>query len=241
LGKLGAARERILLIDNDSIFLNEVNQRLQSVGFEVITAENGNTGLKKLYSGRPDLVLLGLTLPDMDGWEVCRRIREMTDIPVIISTSAGQKSDVLKGFSLGADDFVNKQPDFPELIARIGAILRRSTSSRNDAKPDVLYHMDIEIRLRSHQVFVRGNLVKLSPIEYKLLTCLLENRGWLMTHEELLRKVWGPDYINDRNFVKLYIRYLRQKIERDPAQPQLILTERGIGYRFATEVKEPVG
>jgi two-component system KDP operon response regulator KdpE len=98
----------------------------------------------------------------------------------------------------------------------------------------------MEIDWRSHQVYIRGHLVKLSPTEFKLLTCLIENRGWLVTHEELLRKVWGPDYISDKSFVKLYIRYLRQKIEKDPSRPQLILTERGIGYRFSTQVKEPV-
>ncbi len=231
-------KEKILIIDDDAEFLNQAHERLQSSGYEVILAESGPSGLRKLFSNRPDLVLLDTVLPEMDGWEVCRRIRDMSDIPVIMLTFNAQKSDILKGFSLGADDFVNKPPDFLELTARVGAVLRRSISGKREERPSTFRYQDIEVDWRSHEVFIRGNSVKLSPTEFKLLTCLIENRGWLVSHEELLRKVWGPDYINDRSFVKLYIRYLRQKIEKDPSRPQLILTERGVGYRFSTQVKE---
>ena len=233
-------KEKVLVIDDDAGFLEQSRQWLQNAGYEVFTAENGTAGLRKLFTGRPDIILLDLSLPEMDGWEVCRRIRDMSDTPVIMITTNGQKSDILKGFSLGADDFVGKPPDFPELIARIGAVLRRSLSIRREDKPAIFHHPEIEIDWRSHQVYIRGQLVKLSPTEFKLLSCLIENRGWLVTHEELLRKVWGPDYITDKSFVKLYIRYLRQKIEKDPSRPQLILTERGIGYRFSTQIKEPI-
>lgn len=237
---LHITKEKILVIDNDNDFLNQAHQWLQNAGYEVILAENGLAGLRRLYTSHPDLVLLNLSLPEMDGWEVCRRIRDMSDVPIIMLTLNVQKADILKGFSLGADDFVNKPPDFPELIARVGAVLRRSISIKRDEKPSTFHHPGLEIDWRSHQVFIRGKLVKLSPTEFKLLTCLIENRGWLVTHEELLRKVWGPDYIGDKSFVKLYVRYLRQKIEQDPGRPQLILTERGIGYRFATQTKEVV-
>jgi DNA-binding response OmpR family regulator len=235
---LNANREKILIIDDDSAFLRQSQEWLQKVGYDVIFAENGTAGLRGLFSGRPDLVLLDVTLPEMDGWEICRRIRDMSDVPIIMLTTNGQKSDVLKGFSLGADDFVNKPPDFRELIARVGAVLKRSAAAKHEDKPTTFYHPEIEVNWRSHQVFIRGKAVKLSPTEFKLLTCLIENRGWLVTHEELLRKVWGPDYINDKSFVKLYVRYLRQKIEKDPSRPQLILTERGIGYRFSTQMAE---
>jgi two-component system, OmpR family, KDP operon response regulator KdpE len=240
MAMLHTIKEKILVIDDDAVFLNQAHEWLQNAGYEVIVAENGTAGLRRLFTSRPDLVLLDISLPEMDGWEVCRRIRDMSDVPVIMLTMNGQKSEVLKGFSLGADDFVSKPPDFPELIARMGAVLRRSTSIKRDEKPSTFHHPEMEIDWRSHQVYIRGQLVKLSPTEFKLLTCLIENRGWLVTHEELLRKVWGPDYISDKSFVKLYIRYLRQKIEKDPSRPQLILTERGIGYRFSTQVKEPV-
>jgi DNA-binding response OmpR family regulator len=237
---LDTVKEKILVIDDDVTFLDQAREWLQKSGYEVMTAENGTAGLRRLFTGRPDLVLLDISLPEMDGWEVCRRIRDMSDVPIIMLTVNGQKSDVLKGFSIGADDFVNKPPEYPELIARLGAVLRRSTSIKRDEKPSTFHHPELEVDWRSHQVYVRGHLVKLSPTEFKLLTCLIENRGWLVTHEELLRKVWGQDYIGDKNFVKLYIRYLRQKIEKDPSQPQLIVTERGIGYRFSTQIKEPV-
>ena len=232
------ARQNILIIDDDAALLGQVNSWMQNAGYEVITAESGMVGLRKLFTSRPDLVLLDTSLPEIDGWEVCRRIRDMSDIPIIMLTSNSRKSDILKGFSLGADDLMIKPPDFPELIARIGAILRRATTVSREDKPSVFRHPEMEVDWRSHQVYIRGQQVKLSPTEFKLLTCLIENRGWLVTHEELLRKVWGPDYISDKSFVKLYVRYLRQKIERDPSHPQLILTERGIGYRFSTQVKE---
>jgi two-component system, OmpR family, KDP operon response regulator KdpE len=238
---LRMVKEKVLVIDDDTAFLNQSQDWLQNAGYEVATAENGTAGLRRLFTGRPDILLLDVSLPEMDGWEVCRRIRDMSDIPVILMASNGYKTDILKGFSLGADDFITKPPDFPELIARMGAVLRRSISIKKEDKPSTFHHPEMEIDWRSHQVFIRGQQVKLSPTEFKLLTCLIENRGWLVTHEELLRKVWGPDYVSDKSFVKLYVRYLRQKIEKDPSRPQLIMTERGIGYRFSTQVKEPIG
>jgi two-component system KDP operon response regulator KdpE len=235
---LSNGKDKILIIDDDIEFLNQAQTWLEKVEYEVITSGNGVSGLRNLFMGRPDLVILDVTLPEMDGWEVCRRIRDISDVPIIMLTTDGQKADILKGFSLGADDFVNKPPDFLELIARVGAILKRSGSVQHEEKPGTFHHPEIEIDWRSHQVFIRGKQVKLTPTEYKLLSCLVENRGWLVTHEELLRKVWGLDYINDKSFVKLYIRFLRQKIEKDPSRPQLILTERGIGYRFSTQMSE---
>ncbi len=230
-------KEIVLVIDSDVNFLTQTGEQLQSAGYDAITAENGTAGLRQLFLNRPDLVLLNVRLPELDGWEVCTRIRDMSDTPIIIMTENVQKQDVLKGFSLGADDFINKPPDFTVLIARIGAVLRRYSSARRQDKPSTFHHPDLEVDWRSHQVFIHGKLIKFSPIEFKLLSCLIENRGWLVTHEELLKKVWGPDYISDRGFVKLYIWYLRQKIEKDPGRPQLILTERGIGYRFSTQSK----
>jgi two-component system, OmpR family, KDP operon response regulator KdpE len=237
---LSPVKEKILIIEDDAAFMDQARQWLQDAGYDLVTADNSTSGLRRLYSSQPDLVLLDLSLPVMDGWEVCKRIREISDIPIIMLNSCWQKSDILKGFSLGADDFVAKPPDHAELIARLGAVLRRSTSMKRDDRPAIFHHPEIEVDWRSHQVYIRGQLVKLSPTEFKLLTCLIEARGWLVTHEELLRKVWGPDYISDRSFVKLYIRYLRQKIEKDPSKPQLIVTERGIGYRFSTQIKEAV-
>jgi DNA-binding response OmpR family regulator len=230
----GNMREKILVIDDDMELLGLTQMWLQNAGYDAVTAEDGSVGLRRVYSSRPDLVLLDVNMPRMDGWEVCRRIRDMSEIPVIMVTVNGQKADRLKGFNLGADDYITKPFDFLEMVARVGAVLRRSGTARQQEKKGTFHHGHLEMDWRSRQVYVRGERVKLSPTEYKLLLCLVENRGWVVTHEELLRKAWGPNYIGDRSFVKLYVRYLRRKIETEPNRPEYILTERGIGYRFAT-------
>jgi two-component system KDP operon response regulator KdpE len=231
-------REKILIVEDDSEFLNLTNTWLQNAGYEIITAGDRAEGMRRVYSSRPDLVLLDANIPKMDGWEVCRRIRDMSDIPVLMVTVNGQKSDRLKGFTLGADDYITKPVDFHELIARIQAVLRRSGSAKHEDKHSTFNNGDIEIDWGSRQVWVRGKRVKLSPTEFKIISCLIKNRGWIVTHEQLLEKAWGPNYIGDKSFVKLYIRYLRQKIEENPHKPQIIMTERGVGYYFAIKNEE---
>ena len=226
-------REKILLVDDDSEFAELARVWLQKAGYEVLTAEDGKAGLRRVFSSRPNLVLLDANMPEMDGFEVCHRIRIMSDIPVIMVTVNGQTSDLLRGFDLGADDYMTKPVDFAELVARVAAILRRCSSEMQEEETTESFHDgELEIDWRSHQVYVRGKSVKLSPTEFNLLSCLIKNRGWIVTHEQLLQKVWGPNYVGDKSFVKLYIRYLRQKIEENPHSPQLILTERGVGYRL---------
>jgi two-component system KDP operon response regulator KdpE len=226
-------REKILLVEDDAEFRNLTQTWLQNAGYEVITASDGSEGLRRVYSSRPDVVILDANIPKMDGWEVCRRIREMSDIPVLMVTVNGQKADRLKGFTLGADDYLTKPVDFHELIARLQAILRRSGPTTQEDKPTTFRNDEIEVDWRSRQVWVRGKRVKLSPTEFRMFSCLVKNRGWIVTHEQLLEKAWGPNYIGDKSFVKLYIRYLRQKIEKNPHKPQMIMTERGVGYFFA--------
>ncbi len=229
-------KEKILLIDDDAEFLDLAQTWLQDAGYDTVTAENGAAGMRRVYSSRPDLVLLDVNMPQLNGWEVCNQIRGMSDIPVIMLTVNRQKDELLKGFGLGADDYITKPLDFYELIARMDAILRRSGVAGRKDKPSTFRQGEIEVDWSGHQVYVSGDLVKLSPTEFRLLACLIENRGWIVPHEELLRKAWGPNYIGDRSFVKLYIRYLRQKIEKEPSKPRFILTARGIGYRFSTQV-----
>lgn len=231
-------REKVLLIEDDIEFINLTRTWLHNAGYEVFTACDGVEGMRRVFSSRPDIVLLDANIPKMDGWEVCRRIRDMSDIPVLMVTVNDQKSDRLKGFSMGADDYVAKPVDFHELIARIQAILRRSRSTTLDNKSSTFNNGDIEVDWGSRQVWVRGQRVKLSPTEFKIMSCLIKSRGWIVTHEQLLEKAWGPNYIGDKSFVKLYIRYLRQKIERDPHKPQIIMTERGVGYYFAVQNEE---
>jgi two-component system KDP operon response regulator KdpE len=228
-------REKILLIEDDIEFINLTRTWLHNAGYEVFTAGDGVEGMRRVFSSRPDIVLLDANIPKMDGWEVCRRIRDMSDIPVLMVTVNGQKSDKLKGFNMGADDYLAKPVDFHELIARVQAILRRTRSSTHDNKDSAFNNGDIEVDWGSRQVWVRGQRVKLSPTEFKIMSCLIKSRGWIVTHEQLLEKAWGPNYIGDKSFVKLYIRYLRQKIERDPHKPQIIMTERGVGYYFAMQ------
>jgi DNA-binding response OmpR family regulator len=228
-------RGKILQIEDDVEFLNLTRKWLESAGYEVLTAEDGVEGIRRVYSNRPNLVLLDANVPKMDGWEVCRRIRDMSEIPVLMLTVCSQKTDRLKGFDLGADDYITKPVDFPELVARVQAVLRRADSAQQDDGPSVFHDGEIEVEWRSRQVWVRGKRVKLSPLEFKILACLIKNRGWIVTHEQLLEKAWGPNYIGDKSFVKLYIRYLRQKIEENPHTPRLILTERGVGYYFAMQ------
>jgi DNA-binding response OmpR family regulator len=228
-------REKVLLIEDDVEFINLTSTWLHNAGYEVFTAGDGVEGMRRVFSSRPDIVVLDANIPKMDGWEVCRRIRDMSDIPVLMVTVNGQKSDKLKGFNMGADDYLPKPIDFHELIARIQAILRRTRSTVRENRSTTFNNGDIEVDWGSRQVWVRGQRVKLSPTEFKIMSCLIKSRGWIVTHEQLLEKAWGPNYIGDKSFVKLYIRYLRQKIEKDPHKPQIIMTERGVGYYFAME------
>ncbi len=226
-----------MVIDDDVEFLGLTQTWLQNAGYESFTAEDGATGLRRVYSIRPNLVLLDVNMPQLDGWEVCRRVRDMSDIPVIMLTVNSQRVDILKGFSLGADDYITKPLDFPELIARVEAVLRRSSAAGQEDKPSTFHCGEMDVDWRSHQVYIRGEKVSLSPTEFRLLSTLIKNRGWIVTHEQLLRKAWGPNYIGDKSFVKLYIRYLRLKLERNPSKPEFILTERGVGYRFSPQAK----
>jgi len=227
-------KEKILMIDDDPELLSLAQTWLRNAGYEPFIAEDGLEGLRQVYSARPHLALVDINMARMEGWEVCRRIREMCDMPIIIVSVNGEKSDLLRGFNLGIDDYVTKPFHFPELLARVQAVLRRSSANWQQDQDDnnAFHNEEIDIDWRSRQVWVRRQQVALSPTEFRLLSCLVENRGWIVTHEELLRKVWGPNYFGDRSYVKLYIRYLRQKIERDPSAPKWILTERGVGYRF---------
>ncbi|MBE9502009.1 MAG: response regulator transcription factor [Chloroflexi bacterium] len=228
-------QEKILMIDDDSELLGLAQTWLQNAGYESLIAEDGSEGLRQVSNDHPNLVLVDvdIRMARMDGWEVFRRIREMGDIPIIIVSVNGEKSDLLRGFNLGADDYVTKPFHFPELIARVQAVLRRAGATWQQDNNNTFHNEEIDIDWRSRQVWVRGQKVALSPTEFRLLSCLIQNQGWTVTPEELLRRVWGPNYLSDKGYVKLYIRYLRQKIERDPSNPRWILTERGAGYRFS--------
>ncbi len=223
---------KVLLIDDDRSLLRLLGRYLESSGYTVITAENGLQGLRKLYSERPDLVVLDVMMPHMDGWETLRRIREMTDVPVIMLTVKGEEPDKLKGFRMGVDDYVTKPFSFAELAARIGAILQRTGREGDRARPPRLQVGDLVLD-RQARVVIRGDkTIELTPTEFKLLSVLMERAGKLLSPDELVTAVWGPDYADATGYIRRYIWHLRQKIEPDPANPRYILNERGFGYRF---------
>lgn len=227
------SKTRVLVIDDDVEVASLVKVWLEKNGLDVDIANDGLTGLRDLYQSRPELVILDVAMPKMDGWEVCRRIRELDDVPVIMLTAKSDMTCRVKGFDLGADDYLTKPFELPELLARVRAILRRARALKPEEETErVVSHGDLTIDLETHRVTLAGKPVELSPTEFRLLSFLAQNRGKIVSHSQILSNVWGPEYRDQIAYVKLYIRYLREKIEADPSNPELIVTERGFGYQF---------
>jgi DNA-binding response OmpR family regulator len=223
---------KLLIVDDDDKLVEAVELYLERGGYDVVTAADGLQGMQQMYSKRPDLIILDVMMPKMDGWETCRRIREISDVPVIMLTARGQEPDRVMGLKLGADDYVAKPFSLKELEARVEAVLRRTRLPPPD-KGRVLYADDrLAIDSKRLEVSKGGERVQLTATEQRLLFYLAENASRVLTNEQILATVWGPEYVNEADYVKLYIWRLRQKIEEDPHQPKYILTERGLGYRF---------
>lgn len=225
-------RRRILVVDDEERMVRFIRLNLEHDGFRVIEAFNGTQALSKVRSGLPDLVLLDVMMPDLDGFEVLKLIREVSAVPVIMLTAKGEEDDRVRGLELGADDYITKPFSPRELVSRAKAVLRRTET------PTATMHGLIEVdeRLKldfdHREIWVENKLVKLRPTEYRLLYHLVQNAGWVITHDQILTKVWGYEYRDEPHYVRLYINYLRKKLEEDPANPKYILTERGVGYRF---------
>ena len=207
--------------------------KLRWPGVELASSTEGEKGLELVEAERPDVVILDIGLPDIDGFEVLRQIRLFSDVPVIILTVRGEEIDKLKGLELGADDYVTKPFSHLELLARVKAVLRRRDSLQPEAETEPFTSGDLHVDYAARQVFVGGKEVKLTPIEYGLLYQLTRNAGRVIAHSELLTNVQGPEYAEGSENLKVYIQRLRGKIEETPSHPKLILTERGVGYRFA--------
>jgi len=226
--------KKILVVDDEPTFVRLVDQILTHQGYEVSQASNGQEALRLLFAQKPDLVLLDVVMPKMDGWQTCTRIREMSDVPLIMLTGK-QKSeeDIVRGLDYGADDYLIKPVGNKELVAKVQAVLRRAElPSSLDAKK-VTYSDDyLTVDIAERKVIVNGERVKLTPIEFRLFALLLRNANRILTHKQLLEKVWGWEYTDDLDNVRIYIWHLRQKIEPDPAQPKYIVTEPGVGYYF---------
>jgi two-component system KDP operon response regulator KdpE len=227
--------KRILVVDDEPAFVNLVSRALTYGGYEVLVANDGREALRLLFDHRPDLVLLDVMMPGMDGWQTCSRIREISDVPVIMLTGE-QKSeeDIVRGLDYGADDYLIKPVGSKELVARMQAILRRAElSSSLGAEHKVAYSDGfLTVDIAERKVIVGGERVRLTPTEFRLFAILVGNAGRVLTHQQLLEKVWGWEYINDVDHLRIYAWHLRQKIEPDPAKPRYIMTEVGVGYYF---------
>ncbi len=224
--------EKILVIDDEETTVQLISILLERRGYEVIKAYRAEDGLRKAYRSHPDLVLLDIMMPEMDGWEVCRRLRELSDVPIIFLTARSEIRDVVKGLEMGADDYVVKPYDNDELVARVRAHLRRAPAP-SISEELVFDGGDLRVNFLNREVRVRGRTVLLTPKEFNLLGVLVRKAGRVITRTELVTEAWGPEYADAIDSLKLYIHYLRQKIEQDPQRPQYILTSRGVGYRFA--------
>lgn len=229
----------ILVVDDEERMARFIRLNLEHDGFQVVEAHKGMEAINELRTKMPDVVLLDVMMPDIDGFEVLELIRETSTVPVIMLTAKGEEDDRVKGLELGADDYVTKPFSPRELVSRVRAVLRRTELASATGEGGVINvdeHLKLDFGRR--EIRLDGELIKLRPTEYRLLYHLVQNAGWVLTYEQILAKVWGYEYTDEPHYVRLYINYLRQKLEKDPANPVYILTERGVGYRFVDYKKE---
>jgi two-component system KDP operon response regulator KdpE len=222
----------VLIVDDEARMRRFMRMNLELEGYRVVEGSNGLEAIDRTREDLPDLVLLDVMMPEMDGFEALHIIRETSNVPVIMLTVRDDEEDKVKGLELGADDYVTKPFSPRELSSRIKAVIRRTEMDSPSTDGVVKVDDYLQIDFNRRQVFVDGKPIKLRPTEYRLLYHLVQNAGYTLTHEIILSKVWGYEYQDESQYVRLYITYLRQKIEPDPSQPRYILTERGIGYRF---------
>lgn len=229
---------KILIIDDDPTLLRFLSDYLTNQHFITFTASKGSDGLRLAYQEHPDLVILDLMMPEMDGWEVCSRLREMCDVPIILLTAKSSEADKLRGFRIGVDDYVTKPFSFAELTARLQAILARATN-RQTPEREVLALRDIVVDTDRREVRRDDEVISLSPTEYRLLEYMVRHQGSAMSDEQLLEEVWGANRDEDTAALRRYIFLLRQKIEEDPSNPTMLLTVRGFGYRVTGKLRPP--
>jgi DNA-binding response OmpR family regulator len=227
--KQSLQKYRLLVVDDEVRILKFLQSNLRAQGYEVVTANNGLEALKQFHTSHPDLILLDILMPDMNGLEVLKEIRGFSTVPVIILSARGDELEKIKGLDLGADDYISKPFSPDELVSRIEAVMRRFSPDKPKI-PDELFLGEITIDFKAHTVMVRGNKIYLTRLEWLLFSELALNADRLMTYEELLVRVWGPDYRNDVQFLRTWISRLRRKIEEKPDDPRIILTITKMGY-----------
>lgn len=225
-------RRRILVVDDEERMVRFIRMNLEHDGFQVGEAFNGKQAIQKIRDFTPDVILLDVMMPDIDGFEVLETIRDFSNVPVIMLTAKGEEDDRVRGLEGGADDYITKPFSPRELVSRIKAVLRRTEGATGSTHGLLEIDKRLKIDFDRREIWLDGKLVKLRPTEYRLLYHLVQNAGWVVSHDQLLQKVWGYEYRDEPHYVRLYINYLREKLEKDPANPVYILTERGVGYRF---------
>jgi DNA-binding response OmpR family regulator len=231
--------QRVLVVDDEPRMIHFIRMNLELEGFQVMEAHNGNSALDAIRTYLPDAILLDVMMPKIDGFETLRMLREFSSTPVIMLTAKSEEDDKVKGLELGADDYITKPFSPRELTSRLRAVLRRAEMISNTPEKAVIQVDEyLSVDFNRREVIVADTRIKLRPTEYRLLYHLIENAGWTVLHEQLLAKVWGYEYRDEVHYVRLYVNYLRGKIEPDPANPKYILTERGVGYRFVDFKRE---
>jgi two-component system KDP operon response regulator KdpE len=224
---------KILVVDDDPALLPLIEYTFSKEGYEVYCAADGKEALREFFAHHPDLVILDILMPRMDGWETCRRIREVSEVPIIMLTARDQEEDIIQGLDYGADDYLTKPFSIKVLLAHARAVLRRAALPPLGDEEATTYADDyLTMDLRERRVTVDGELIKLTPTEYRLLAYLVQNDGRCLTSREILQNVWGWEYQDDVDYVRVYVWHLRQKLEEDPKNPRYIQTETGVGYRF---------
>jgi two-component system KDP operon response regulator KdpE len=225
----------VVLIEDEPQIRRFLRATLAGQGYRLFEATTGADGVVEVGSRQPDVVIVDLGLPDMDGLEVIRRIREWTHVPIIVLSARGQERDKVTALDAGADDYVSKPFAAGELLARIRVALRHAAGASHEADEAIFKVGDLRVDLLHRQVTVGNRDVHLTPIEYKLLTTLVRHGSKVVTHQQLLREVWGPSHTEQAHYVRVYMAHLRHKFEAEPARPRYLLTEPGVGYRLATD------
>jgi len=222
----------VLVIEDEAQILRFLRAALTSHGYRFVEATSGEEGLRQAATRSPDVIVLDLGLPDIDGLDVTRKLREWSAVPIVVLSARGQERDKVAALDLGADDYVTKPFAIGELMARLRVALRRGTNPGVDGEQGVLDIGGLSIDLARRRILRDGAEVRLTPIEYKLLVALARYPGRVLTHETLLRQVWGPGYTHQKHYLRVYMAQLRHKLERDPARPRYLLNEPGVGYRL---------
>jgi two-component system, OmpR family, KDP operon response regulator KdpE len=222
----------ILVIEDDPRLQKFLRVTLTSHNYNVVEALTGESGIRHAANDQPDLIILDLGLPDSDGVDVARRIREWSAIPIIVVSARGKEQDKVVALDAGADDYLTKPFGVGELLARVRVVLRHLATTKADTGESVFDLDDLHVDLARREVMVRGQQIHLTPNEYRLLAILIKNAGKVMTHRQLLHEVWGPGSAEESHYLRVYMNQLRQKIESDPSRPQFLLTETGVGYRL---------